>query len=184
MYQKISDQHGVGLIRSVDMEKALVMELVEKTFWKSEYKLLENGILFTTYMVRISEHTFLFKASVIARPVFRYEIGLLSKEELLKECDHTEFLFDTEITITSDKYNSPDGWNTIVEVYFPYENVKEVDSESIKGIGRITKLLEEHTKREDCPEENYMFIKYPDGKGRFTSAEYYEEYCFDWRAKK
>ena len=166
------------------MKKELVMEAVTKTFWASEYKFLENGVLFTTCMTRISENVFICKASVITKPVFRYEIGLLSKEELLKQCNHARFLFDTEITVTSDKFNSPDGWNSIVEVYFPYECIKEVDSESIKGIGRITKIVEEHIRREDCPEENYMFIKYPDGKGRFTSAEYYEEYCFDWRAKK
>jgi len=166
------------------MNRELAKGLISKTFWKSEYKFLENGVVFKTYMTRISEHTFLFKASVITKPVFRYEIGLLSKEELLKECGHANFLFDAEITVTSDKYNSPDGWNTIVEVYFPYENIKEVDKESAKGVGRITKILEEHIKREDCPEENFMYISFPDGKGRFVQSEYYDEYCFDWRAKK
>jgi len=166
------------------MNRELAKGLISKTFWKSEYRLLENGVVFKTCMTRISEHTFLFKASVITKPVFRYEIGLLSKEELLKECGHANFLFDAEITVTSDRYNSPDGWNSIVEVYFPYENIKEVDKESAKGVGRITKILEEHIKREDCPEENFMYISFPDGKGRFVQSEYYDEYCFDWRAKK
>ena len=166
------------------MKKALAMELVEKTFWKSEYKFLENGVLFTTCMTRISEEIFICKASVIIRPVFKYENGMLSKEELLKQCNHARFLFNTEIKVTSDKFNSPDGWNSIVEVYFPYDNIKEVDEESIIGIGRITKILEEHIKREDCPEENFMYIYFPDGKGRFTQSEYYDEYCFNWRAKK
>ncbi len=166
------------------MKKELAMELVTKTFWKHEYRFLEDGVVFETCMTRISEDVFICKASVITRPVFRYEIGMLSKEGLLKECNHAKFLFDTEITITSDKYNSPDGWNTIVEVYFPYECIKEVDEESLTGVGRIAKLLEEHIKREDFPEGNVMFIYYPDGGVRYTKSEYYEEYCFNWRAKK
>jgi len=166
------------------IEREKVLKLVEKTFWKHEFRFLENGVAFETCMTRISEDIFICKASVITVPVFRYEIGLLSREELLRQCNHAKFLFDTEITVTSDKYNSPDGWNTIVEVYFPYENINEINEESIKGVGRITKILEEHIKREDCPEENFMYIYYPDGKGRYTQSEYYEEYCFDWRKKK
>ena len=150
------------------MKKELAMEMIQKVFGVHEYQFLEDTVIFKTMIIRVSEDAFVLNRVENKKCVF----------------EKVFFMQDSKLEVVKDKYSSPNGWNCIVEINFSYDNIKEITEEKIAGIGRVTKILEEHIKREDFPEENLMFVYYPDGGGRYMQSGYYDEYCFNWREKK